>query len=93
MIGLDSSIYRYHRNCQCPDGSVKLSLSLLSQMAISLVFDLQLNRRELKLPMPHQVLGVTTQKYGIIYPRDREAKRAAISVFLITSMSASRYLG
>ncbi|KAK5172207.1 uncharacterized protein LTR77_003845 [Saxophila tyrrhenica] len=86
LLGLLVFMGWYHLHCQCDDGSVKLSLALLTQMALSLVFDLQLNRQELRLPV-HQTLGVTTHKYaGLAYPRTKEAKRAAVGAFLLVSM-------
>ena len=77
---------RYQIHCSLPDGSVKLSLSLLMQLAISLVFDLQLNKKEI-IPPVHNALGFETHKVlDIAKCRTVEAKRAGLSVFLLTSM-------
>ena len=86
LLGLLVFMGWYHAHCQCTDGSVKLSLSLLTQLAISLVFDLQLNKREPK-PPSQSMLGVATHKaLRLPYPRTLESKRAGVAVFLLSSM-------
>ncbi len=83
------SVSRYQCHCKQPDGSVKLSITLLMQLAISLVFDLQLSKGETK-PLAYTTLGIDAHKQ-LELPRFQtlEAKRAALSCFLLTSTSAA----
>ena len=78
---------RYHIHSHMPNGNIRLSLSLLMQMAISLVFDL----KKPTINQPQQMLAASLH---ICYPPNippvaghtMEEKRAFLACFLVTSL-------
>lgn len=81
--------FRYHVSCHRPNGEMRLSMSLMTQMAVSLVYDLRkpLNNhpyQALKALMhKQQAQGQETRPVPSI--RTLEEKRAVIGCFFITS--------